>query len=70
MKRGGFIGDAVFAHRIRHHVERLAGGDQRVCECRLVIRVYVVVRGSINDQQMAAQFLRTRKSRAKRRDES
>lgn len=32
--------------------------------------MYVVVIGSINDQQMAARILRARKSRAKRRDES
>lgn len=56
MKGGGFISDAVFAHWICHHVERLAGANQRVNECHLVIG--------------ANRRKPKNKIRAKRRDES
>ena len=56
MQLGGVIRDAVLAHRIGHHVKLLSGSDQRVNEGELVIRMYVVVIRSENDQDTAVQL--------------
>jgi len=45
---GPFV-DAVRPIRIRHHGERLVGGDEGVCELLGSLVVHVVIAGSMNE---------------------
>src|SRR5689334_5256636 len=60
MKRGGFVGDAVLAHRIRHHLKLLPTRNQRVDKRQLVVRMHVVVIRSEDDQELGVQLFRER----------
>jgi hypothetical protein len=50
MKSGRQIVNAVFAHRIAHHVKLLAGGDQCVDKRQFIVRMYIVVIGAVNNK--------------------
>ena len=50
------IGESVLAHWVDDAFVLLAGLDQRVHERLLVLRVYVVIVGAENNEQLAMQL--------------
>src|SRR5262245_19486907 len=58
MKRGFAVTDVVLPHRVDHHIEELAGLDQRINKRLRVLRVNVVIISAMNEQEPPMKFAR------------
>ena len=59
MNLRGKIIDAMFAHRVAHHVELLSSGHERVDKGHLVVRMHIVIVAAEDDEQRSVQIAGT-----------